>query len=478
MDPVSPQSSLSQDLRLLLNQRNILSCKTKSKVIEDLDNHISNNEEKRNLYLRSKIIDEIITSELSYLNQLEKIIQYFKEPLQNDLLYLPKILKNLFGNLEPIYKVNVEFSNQLQANRDNIAVAFLNLAPFFKLYSSYAYGYKYALASLQDLLQTNSKFNELVRNQESRPEIGCKLSSLLITPIQRIPRYRLLLRELLSKTESTHPHYSVLKDALSEIGKVTEHINGLVKELESMHRLIDIQRCFKGGNPIIISPGRKLIKEGRLLKVSRNGNLSQECYNILLTDSFLYCKIKKHLIDDIAIDTNSLECCFIFPLKKCSVELVLSHSVFKLSCNGEIMIFYSHDYNLIEEWVKAIITEKKKIGLTTVGKKSSAQQPLCNKESTNQNIAIGPHKNQRCWPRKRKSLNHEETTLSINETDVSQKKKIKIVKNLQEESQKNKHIEANHSQLIPSKSTSYGLAIKSLFQRVGESIHQYFFPFK
>ena len=42
---------------------------------------------------------------------------------------------------------------------------------------------------------------------ESRPEVQCKLPALLITPVQRVPRYRLLLEELVKHTSSDHVQY-------------------------------------------------------------------------------------------------------------------------------------------------------------------------------------------------------------------------------------------------------------------------------
>ena len=41
--------------------------------------------------------------------------------------------------------------------------------------------------------------------------------ALLITPIQRVPRYVLLLKELIKHTPATHPDHADLKKALSVI---------------------------------------------------------------------------------------------------------------------------------------------------------------------------------------------------------------------------------------------------------------------
>jgi len=54
---------------------------------------------------------------------------------------------------------------------------------------------------------------------------GIDLSSLLITPVQRIPRYELLLKELINCTWETHPDYTNLEKALQTIKGVASTIN-------------------------------------------------------------------------------------------------------------------------------------------------------------------------------------------------------------------------------------------------------------
>jgi hypothetical protein len=58
---------------------------------------------------------------------------------------------------------------------------------------------------------------------------GLNLSSLLITPIQRIPRYKLLLSELIKNTPEDHPDKADLDKALTIISATAKHINDSVR---------------------------------------------------------------------------------------------------------------------------------------------------------------------------------------------------------------------------------------------------------
>lgn len=55
------------------------------------------------------------------------------------------------------------------------------------------------------------KLHRFICTQESRPDVCAKLNSLLITPIQRIPRYLLLLREILNYTPTNHKGFNEIK---------------------------------------------------------------------------------------------------------------------------------------------------------------------------------------------------------------------------------------------------------------------------
>ena len=46
---------------------------------------------------------------------------------------------------------------------------------------------------------------------------GLDIRSFLIQPVQRVPRYRMLLEDLLKVTEEGHPDEAPLKDALEKV---------------------------------------------------------------------------------------------------------------------------------------------------------------------------------------------------------------------------------------------------------------------
>ena len=65
--------------------------------------------------------------------------------------------------------------------------------------------------SFQTNEENDSVFKKFICDQETRSEVGRKLSSLLITPVQRVPRYQLLVKQVLQHTPYRHREYRHLQ---------------------------------------------------------------------------------------------------------------------------------------------------------------------------------------------------------------------------------------------------------------------------
>lgn len=328
---------------------------------------------------RMQAIEEIINSEKTYLQQLEVLMQYFVKPLKDQQIIDDASHTTLFGQIEMIYNLNGEFLNKLESNMENVAHSFLEMAPFFKIYSVYAFDYRNALLVLQELTSKNAAFRKYLELNESRPEVQRKLNSLMIAPIQRVPRYKLLLEQVLLYTSPADADFKLLKESTKQIESTVSHINSCVEDQEVTQMLINIQNSLVNRSPNIVKPSRKVIKEGILQKVARTGTEIKR-YCVLMSDIFMYCKIVKERTPNTIVE-NSLECCCIFPLNKCKVYELLP-GTFKITCHGDGIIFAHQDLQVCRAWVGFI---RDAIDLhiqcrKTLRKESSKRTPLRKKE--------------------------------------------------------------------------------------------------
>ncbi|KIJ68241.1 hypothetical protein HYDPIDRAFT_24539 [Hydnomerulius pinastri MD-312] len=109
------------------------------------------------------------------------------------------------------------------------------------------------------------------------------MEGYLLLPVQRIPRYRLLLEELI---RSTPPTYSFMDDALdkalAEISSLANNMNEGKRESESRRKLVHWQARIRGRFPSpLVQPHRRLIMDGPLLltRVVRKTVVSFETFN-------------------------------------------------------------------------------------------------------------------------------------------------------------------------------------------------------
>ncbi|KAL6046907.1 epithelial cell transforming sequence 2 oncoprotein-like [Balamuthia mandrillaris] len=141
-----------------------------------------------------------------------------------------------------------------------VADVFLGMADSLRLpYTRFVNAYTAALVMLEKKLAENGSFAEFMNSEKVTQAMGvADLSSLLITPVQRLPRYRLLLEELVKRTGEHHPEHAMLKEALAKISKIAISVEEMAQKCEDAKAaLLRIKNASH-----LIEPNRKLIKGG------------------------------------------------------------------------------------------------------------------------------------------------------------------------------------------------------------------------
>jgi len=108
--------------------------------------------------------------------------------------------------------------------------------------------------------------------------------SYLIMPVQRIPRYELLLRELDKHTLSTHPEKASLRGAIDAIHGIAIKINEGKRHAENMSQLLQLQASIRSLPEPLMLPHRLLLRCGILRK--SDDVASFKC--VLLNDMLLW----------------------------------------------------------------------------------------------------------------------------------------------------------------------------------------------
>lgn len=157
---------------------------------------------------------------------------------------------------------------------------------------------------------------------------------------------------------------------------MAEHINRIVDDQENMQRLLELQRCLRSGEPNIIKPGRKLLKEGVLTKMSTKQGHSEKLYTVLMNDIIMFNKMKKEL------SLNSMKCLSIFPLSKCKVVEVADKGCLRIFSEDHELILYNEKYSETKKWIEAISEsiDNYLLDRRTLRKDSSSRRPVKRKD--------------------------------------------------------------------------------------------------
>lgn len=163
----------------------------------------------------------------------------------------------------------------------------LTLAPFLRLYTQYSLNYGKAEEVLRTITQ-DKKIKQFLSEKASDSLCnGLDFSAYLIMPIQRIPRYRLLMEEFLANTPKEHADYIKLGEALSRIKAVALDVDKAIIEQERRDRMLKICKQFLDyKEQELLQPGRSFIYEGELTKVCRKENKKRLFF--LFSDLLVY----------------------------------------------------------------------------------------------------------------------------------------------------------------------------------------------
>jgi len=174
---------------------------------------------------------EIISSERTYLEALRRLMDVYVNPLDpskdivncsgkssNNLLKVETFRSIFPTSLEVIVKTNETLLQRLTSeplHKLNVGKIFLEMSAFFKCYTAFVSSFDSSREALLSTMKSNSKFSHFIKKHQKNSENN--LSSLLIWPVQRLPRYILLLQELLKYTPKNYAHRITIKKALNEI---------------------------------------------------------------------------------------------------------------------------------------------------------------------------------------------------------------------------------------------------------------------
>eukprot|EP01126_Amoeba_proteus_P065720 TRINITY_DN939_c0_g1_i11.p1 TRINITY_DN939_c0_g1~~TRINITY_DN939_c0_g1_i11.p1 ORF type:complete len:462 (-),score=45.10 TRINITY_DN939_c0_g1_i11:1148-2533(-) len=174
---------------------------------------------------RSLIVGELLSTEESYVNGLKQLCEKYRDPMIKSMGENSKsfdnrhrqLIDDVYSDIHTILSINSTILADLQqvysswTDQSQIGEILCRITPFLKLYAVYSSNYNKAIQSLNELFANKGDWiTKFIFDRNV-------FESLLILPIQRIPRYRLLVEDLIENTLTDHQDYHHLHTALDVI---------------------------------------------------------------------------------------------------------------------------------------------------------------------------------------------------------------------------------------------------------------------
>ncbi|XP_062247833.1 faciogenital dysplasia [Platichthys flesus] len=249
------------------------------------------------------IANELLHTEEAYVKRLNLLDQVFCTKLTE--AGIPQdVITGIFSNISSIYCFHDKFllpelKTRITGEWDSnprIGDILQKLAPFMKMYGEYVKNFDRAMDLVNTWLQRSSQFKSVVQNIQKQDVCGnLTLQHHMLEPVQRIPRYELLLKDYLKKLPEDALDRKDAEKAVELISTAANHSNAAIRKMEKMNKLLEVYERL-GGEEDIVNPANELIKEGHIKKMSAKNGTAQDRYLYLFNNMVLYCVPKLRLM--------------------------------------------------------------------------------------------------------------------------------------------------------------------------------------
>ncbi|XP_012496505.1 PREDICTED: FYVE, RhoGEF and PH domain-containing protein 4 [Propithecus coquereli] len=265
--------------------------------LEQLDQHQEMKE--TNEQKLHKIANELLLTERAYVNRLDLLDQVFYCKLLEEAnrgSFPAEMVNKIFSNISSINAFHSKFllpelEKRMQEweTTPRIGDILQKLAPFLKMYGEYVKGFDNAMELVKNMTERSLQFKAVVEEIQKQKICGSlTLQHHMLEPVQRIPRYEMLLKDYLRKLPSDSPDWNDAKKSLEIISTAASHSNSAIRKMENLKKLLEIYEML-GEEEDIVNPSNELIKEGQILKLAARNTSAQERYLFLFNNMLLYC---------------------------------------------------------------------------------------------------------------------------------------------------------------------------------------------
>ncbi|XP_077798190.1 rho guanine nucleotide exchange factor 11 isoform X36 [Macaca mulatta] len=257
---------------------------------------------------RQEVINELFVTEASHLRTLRVLDLIFYQRMKKENLMPREELARLFPNLPELIEIHNSWCEAMKKLREEgpiiKEISDLMLARFDgpareelqQVAAQFCSYQSIALELIKTKQRKESRFQLFMQEAESHPQCRrLQLRDLIISEMQRLTKYPLLLESIIKHTEGGTSEHEKLCRARDQCREILKYVNEAVKQTENRHRLegyqkrLDATALERASNPLAAEfksldlTTRKMIHEGPLTwRISKDKTL--DLHVLLLED--------------------------------------------------------------------------------------------------------------------------------------------------------------------------------------------------
>uniref|UniRef100_A0A669CTK1 FERM, ARHGEF and pleckstrin domain-containing protein 1 n=1 Tax=Oreochromis niloticus TaxID=8128 RepID=A0A669CTK1_ORENI len=242
------------------------------------------------------IAKELLTTERTYLKDLQVITESFQSAVGKDEAFPDSVRSLISANYDPVYKFHQGFLKEteqrlaqwegrsnahIKGDYQRIGDVLLKNIQGLRQLTIHLQKHSECLVELE----SSRKVETLCRDFEQQRVCYLPLNIFLLRPLHRLLHYKLILERLCKHYPPTHDDFRDCRAALADISEMVLQLQGIMMKMENFQKLIELKKDLTGVEDLM-SPGREFIRLGCLSKLSGKG-LQQRMF-FLFSDCLVY----------------------------------------------------------------------------------------------------------------------------------------------------------------------------------------------
>ncbi|KAK3549343.1 hypothetical protein QTP70_034569 [Hemibagrus guttatus] len=269
--------------------------------------------------MRRHVMMTLLDTEQSYVDSLRTLIQSYMKPLkhpENSPLCDPSLVDEMFYQIPEILEHHELFLEQViscvndwheRQTIGDILVQSFSKEVLANIYSAYIDNFLNAKDAVRIAKEAKPAFMKFLEQSMRENKEKQALGDLMIKPVQRIPRYELLVKDLLKHTPEDHPDHAHLLDAQKNIKRLAERINKGRRNAEEVERETRVMQEIEAhieGVEHILNPQRKFLRQEMVMEAKSVGGKKDR--SLFLFSDLLICTTLKRKSGSLRRSSMSL----------------------------------------------------------------------------------------------------------------------------------------------------------------------------